>query len=182
MPPTTSLPRPCAAGTIQPIEGQTSCLKCGLAEYANLITGSTTCNACTSGGMICNDGSMTLAHGWWHNDSLALGPTTEFKHCKYPRVCSAYRNGSLSVMNCTHGTKGVMCASCEVGYVQQAGGACTACNLDPALKTLCLVLLCAAGLAILIKMSDLAQHPGDTLGNPFKCYVDYLQMLSTLSR
>jgi hypothetical protein len=36
-------------------------------------------------------------------------------------------------------------------------------------------------MAILIMMSDMSQHPGDTIGNPTKCYVDYLQMLSSLS-
>jgi hypothetical protein len=74
-----------------------------------------------------------------------------------------------------------MCSSCQEGYVQQTGGACVACNLNPTEKTLYLVLLCAVGMAILMKMSDMAQHPEDTLGTPVKCYVDYLQMLSALS-
>jgi hypothetical protein len=55
------------------------------------------------------------------------------------------------------------------------------CPFDPSSKVLVLLLLCFIGVMVLMAMTRMAKHPTDTVGSPFKCFVDYLQMMASLS-
>ena len=126
---------------------------------------------------------MILSHGFWHNDSIVLSKNTTFKTCKYGNICAAFRNGSNSTMNCTRGSVGVMCSTCLEGFAKVGGGSCVPCIVEQgsASQVASVCALCIALIGFLLFMHGNAKHPQDTVGLPVKIFIDFSQMLSSLS-
>jgi hypothetical protein len=126
---------------------------------------------------------MVLTDGFWHDDTHALSTNTTFKACKYATSCAAFRVGENSTMNCSQGSQGRMCSFCDAGFSKLGGGTCVLCGMDSgsAGQVVSVCALFVALLGFLVYMHSNAKHPADTVGLPMKIFIDFCQMLSSLS-
>ena len=126
---------------------------------------------------------MVLRRGFWHNDSILLSSNTTFKACKYEKSCASFRSGSNSTMNCSRGSEGVLCSTCLDGFSRLGDGSCVPCSVEPSsagqVALVCTLFIALVG--FLLFLHGKAKHPQDNVGLPIKIFIDFSQMLSSLS-